>query len=187
MRSIQARRDDPEHFFATRGEISAEDLNTASDGIVTYLFLKTLCHIVHFLTNSPVAINIWTNPCQTETLHWLLSVIAGDTNTSPSERDRNQWQKTKVNDLFYYSMSVCVGGIGKADFIAHPITAPEKEAEFCPNEDKSQRRKNKEQKPKSMQKCDAVNNALLRSDFILCFIKVSVLLFDKNINRLMFG
>ncbi len=55
MRSIQARRDDPEHFFATRGEISAEDLNTASDGIVTYLFLKTLCHIVHFLTNSPVA------------------------------------------------------------------------------------------------------------------------------------
>ncbi len=84
-------------------------------------------------------------------------------------------------------MSVCVGGIGKADFIAHPITAPEKEAEFCPNEDKSQRRKNKEQKPKSMQKCDAVNNALLRSDFILCFIKVSVLLFDKFMNRLMFG
>lgn len=51
MRSIQARRDDPEHFFDTHSEISTVDLNTASDDIGT-LVPFTLKHLpYHSLFN----------------------------------------------------------------------------------------------------------------------------------------
>lgn len=66
-------------------------------------------------------------------------------------------------------------------FTAHPINAPEKETAFrIQTKTKAKEEKLKTKNPKQCRNVTAVKNALLRSDFILCFIKVSVLLFDKN-------
>lgn len=182
---IRARRDDPEHFFATRSKISAEGLNSASDDIMTSFVPVPQDHLrYHSLFNKLSGYYKYLNNMlvKPRLLDRLLSVIAVDTNTGPSGRDRIQWRKTKVNGLFYYSTSVCVGGVGKADFYStshHPTR--KRNGIPCPNEDKAREKKKIKTKIlKQSRNVMLVKNELLRSDFILCCIKVSVLFSDKN-------
>lgn len=88
-------------------------------------------------------------------------------------------------------MSVCEAALERQIFTAHPINAQEKEtASHIQTKTKAKEEKLKTENPKQCRNVMQVKNALLRSDFIFCFIKVSVLLFVKNesiakINRLM--
>lgn len=89
---------------------------------------------------------------------------------SPSGRDRNQWRKTKVNGLFYYSKSVWVGGAGKGRFLQHiPLTHQKKKQRFVSK--RRQKPEQKDKRPKALQKCDAkekwTTQGLL---YALCFV-----------------
>lgn len=127
---------------------------------------KTIFHIIYFWKHSPGTINTKTI-CLSNWDAWLV-VISVETNFSPSGRDRNQWRKTKVNGLFYYSKSVWVGGAGKGRFLQHiPLTHQKKKQRFV-----SKRRQKPEQKDKKTQSAAEMRcqRKMDHSGFALCFV-----------------